>query len=138
MERSKWAEFRCNRYKIQDQGRMAVFLVPSHKMKKKCGRKTVEELLHLFIKKYVGALTYPLSPLAGVWTNKLGEVFYDECREYRVAFLGKKRIPALLEVLAAVAKEIGEECIYVEAGQYSATVYPTNKTRSLKKLASQT
>lgn len=137
MRRNKWAEFKCNRYRIQDLGRRAVFLVPSHRMRKRCGGTSVEKLLHEFIKKHIGAWTYTLSPLAGVWTNELGEIFYDECREYKVAFLGKKRIPALLEILAAVAKEINEECIYVEAGQYSATIYPTNKTRSLKNLALQ-
>lgn len=138
MRKSKWVEFKSDRYRIQDLGRRAVFLVPSQKMRTMCGVTLVENLLHAFIKKYVGAWTYTLSPLAGVWTNELGEIFYDECREYKVAFLGKGRIPALLEVLAAVAKEIDEECIYVEAGQYSATVYPTDGTRSLKELVFQT
>lgn len=137
MERGEWDEFRCDRYEIQDLGRMAVFLVPSHKMKNKCGEKTVEDFLHLFIQRRIGAWTYTLSPVAGIWTNEYGKIFYDECREYKVAFLGKERVPALLEVLAAVAKEIGEECIYVEAGQYSATTRPTDKTRSLKELALQ-
>lgn len=133
----KWKEFESEYYIIQDLGRVMPFLVPSRKLKTAFAGSTIEDALHRLIKKYVGAYTYLPIPYAGVWTNERGETLYDESREYRVAFLGKERIPLLLEILAAVAKEIGEECLFVGAGQYSATVTPTDATRSLQELLAQ-
>lgn len=135
---NKWAEFRCERYGIEDQGRTMVFLIPSYKLQKPVGQSTVEQILHSFLKKCIGSFTYLLVPYAGTWTNEHGENFYDESREYRVAFLGKERIPLLLEILAAIAQEIGEACIFVVVGQYAATIPPTSATRSLQELVAQT
>jgi hypothetical protein len=134
----KWDEFASERYIIQDLGRVMPFLIPSCKLKRPFAGSTIEETLHRFIKKHVGALTYLSVPYSGEWSGQHEESVYDESRPYFVAFLGKERIPILLEFLAAIAKEIKEECIFVGAGQYSGTVAPTDKTRSLYELIAQT
>ncbi|MDO8600845.1 MAG: hypothetical protein Q7R73_04580 [bacterium] len=134
----KWDEFSSERYTIQDLGRVMPFLIPSCKLKRPFAGSTIEDILHFLIKKHIGAYTYLPIPYAGTWTDEHGETFYDESREYRVAFLGKERIPLLLEIFAALAKEIGEKCIFVGAGQYVSTIAPTNATRSLQELIAQT
>lgn len=134
----KWDEFVSERYILQDLGRWMPFLIPSCKLKRPFAGSTIEETLHRFIKKHVGALTYLPTPFSGEWSSQHKESVYDESRLYFTAFLGKERIPILLEFLAAIAKEIEEECIFVGAGQYFTQVAPTKKTRSLQELIIQT
>lgn len=125
MKQSKWKEFeKSAHYKIVDLGRPAIFKIPTRKLKKtQCG-ETLKENLQKFLADTFGA--YSRSPIPGyfgVWVD--GEkVIYDICTEYEISFLGKEKIPALMEKLASVAKDIGEACIYFKAGQYACLVYP--------------
>lgn len=126
MKQSKWKEFEKSKcYKIVDLGRPAIFKIPTKKLKKKNQRgEILKESLEKFLAGTFGA--YSLSPIPGyfgVWVD--GErVIYDICTEYEVSFLGKEKIPALLEKLAKTSKDIGEVCIYFKAGQYACLVYP--------------
>lgn len=125
---SKWAVLqRRNRYHIKDLGRPAVFLIPAKKLKLEVGDVSIEKDLDRFLEKRFGAHTKSSGLYFGVWINGK-RVFYDVCVEYRVSFRGKRRIPILLEKLARIAELIGEECIYIEAGQYAGLVSPP-KTR---------
>lgn len=133
----KWDEFKNERYHIEDKGREFYFLIPSCKLKKTVREKTIEEIVRTFVKKHVGAITHCSVSYSGEYKGRRRKSAYDESRPYFVSFLSKERIPIFLEFLAAIAKEIGEECIYVGAGQHRATVGPTDKTRSLKKLVAQ-
>ena len=113
----KWSDLRSNDYEIVDLGRPAVFLLPVKKLRWSIGGISIEEDLHRFLIENFG--TYTTSKKA---------VITDECREYRVSFLGKERTPLLLKKLAAIAYLIEEECVYCEAGQYAALVYPKKET----------
>lgn len=126
MKQSKWKEFeKSAQYKIVDLGRPAIFKIPTRKLKRKNpSGETLKENLQKFLTDTFGA--YSLSPVSGhfgVWVS--GEmVIYDICTEYEISFLGKEKIPALMEKLAMIAKDIGEACIYFKAGQYACLVCP--------------
>ncbi len=121
----KWNSFKNGRnYTIVDLGRPAVFLLPSHKLKGRADSRAIEDDLHSFLVRNFGAFTTTLVPYFGFWKNDGSELIYDECRLYEVSFLGKERIPALAEKLAEIAVRIGEDCIYLKAGQYACLVWP--------------
>ena len=120
----KWESLRNGKlYHIDDLGRPGVFLLPAQKLKMRIGDMTVEEDLHEFLVKAFGAYTSSTVPNFGFWKAESEKrVFYDICVEYEVAFAGKEKIPLLLAKLASIAQAIGEECIYVKAGQYACLV----------------
>ena len=124
---NKWLGLKGETYRIEDLGRPAMFLLPSHKLRMAMGAATVEENLHQFLSKEFGAFTTATVPYFGFWRSANDQVAYDECRLYEVSFVGKERIPFLLEKLAEVAVAIEEECIYFKAGQYACLVYPKPK-----------
>ncbi len=121
---SKWTSLHGEGYTVEDLGRPAVFLIPAKKLKQLIGNVTVEEDLHRFLIENFGAYTSSTIPSFGFWRDIKKAAISDECREYEVSFLGKDRIPLLLKKLATVAALIGEECIYVKAGQYAGLVHP--------------
>lgn len=125
--RSKWAGLEGLTYSIEDLGRPAVFLLPSHKLRQQAGEATIEDDLHAFLLEKFGAFTTTTVPYFGIWRSSGSRVFQDECRLYEVSFPGKKRIPVLLKKLVEIADAIGEECIYLKAGQYTCLVYPKRK-----------
>ena len=111
-------------YVLTDLGRPAIFFIPSYKLLQRCDGITAKELLHRFLFAEYGAYTTTLVPQFGLCKNGSDEPVYDECVQYRVSFAGPERIPKLLAKLAEIARLIGEECIYVEAGQYACLVSP--------------
>ena len=129
-EENKWKEFEGEEYGIENLGRPASFLVPSHKLKTKSGEgaKTIEEDLHDFLFREFGAFTTTNVPYFGLWRDAGSRTVYDECRLYEVSFAGKERIPKLLKKLAEVAAAISEDCIYFKAGQYACLVHPKRKS----------
>ena len=100
--------------------------VPVAQAKESHGGSTVEENLHQFLAKELGAFTTTTVPYFGFWRSANDRTAYDECRLYEVSFVGKERIPVLLEKLAEVALAVDEECIYFKAGQYACLVKPRN------------
>lgn len=124
MEEDKWANLQGEGYRLENLGRPAVFLLPSHKMQREWSSGvTVERRLHEFLLAEFGGFTSTLVPYFGFWHGGT-MANYDECRRYEVSFVGQERIPVLLNLLASIARQIGEECVYFTAGQYACLVYP--------------
>ena len=122
-----WEGLDGPRYELIDLGRPATFFLPSHKLQRKMGKETIEEHLRSFLHRNFQAFTTTTVPYFGFWRDNGGKIHYDECRLYEVSFKGKERIPALCETLAEVARVIGEESIYLRAGQYTCLVKPKQK-----------
>ncbi|OGZ93913.1 MAG: hypothetical protein A3A28_05415 [Candidatus Sungbacteria bacterium RIFCSPLOWO2_01_FULL_47_32] len=130
---NKWGNLKSGRnYVLKDLGRPAVFFIPSYKLKGRVDSRAIQDGLHSFLVRNFGAFTSTLVPYFGHWKNDGAELIYDESCMYEVSFLGKERIPPLLEKLAEVAESIGEDCIYFKAGQYSCSVWPKKKTAGEK------
>ncbi|KKQ36029.1 MAG: hypothetical protein US50_C0001G0031 [Candidatus Nomurabacteria bacterium GW2011_GWB1_37_5] len=122
--KNKWKGLEGRGYRLQNLGRPAIFLLPIKKLKKKVRGQAVEKTLHKFLIEEFGAYTSSTIPNFGIWENIKKMKVSDKCRQYEVSFVGKKRIPILLEKLAEIAGQIGEDCIYFKAGQYTTLVYP--------------
>ena len=128
--KSKWREFAGRGYILEDLGRPAIFFLPIKKMRQQLkNEETVEMDLHRFLIQQFGAYTSATIPSFGFWKTIGHAIISDECREYEVSFFGKAKIPILIKKLAEIAEIIGEECIYLKAGQYTCLVYP----RKIKK-----
>ena len=112
-------------YRKESLGRMATFLLPSLKLKKRdADGHTIEEIVHQFLVSNFEGYTAAGGIIFGFWKDEKGEVAYGEHKEYKVAFIGKDRIAVLESFLATIAKEIGEYCIYFETGEDSWLIYP--------------
>ncbi len=123
-----WKDLGGPTYRIENLGRPAVFLIPSVKLRSPTpSGKTIEDDLHAFLSETFGAFTTTTVPFFGFWQNDHEQLVYDECRMYEVSFDGKHLIPQLLTKLAEICSLIGEECLYVKAGQYSGLLYPEKK-----------
>lgn len=108
-------------YRLLSLGRMAVFYIPSRKAKEKGHDVEIRD----FLLKEFGACTATLGNFCGWWKSDESEkIHYDENIEFKVAFVGKERIPILTSFLAKVAKNLGEECIYLETGEDAWLIYP--------------
>lgn len=121
---NKWIGFEGESYHLENLGRPAIFLLPVKKLRKKLKGVSVELLIHRFLIAKFGSYTSSTIPSFGVWKNAKKAIISDECRQYEVSFVGKERIPILVQKLAEIAGRIGEDCIYFKAGQYSCLVYP--------------
>ena len=118
---SKWHGMESSNYTIVDLGRPAVFLLPLEPLK---AHAYEEAELHAFLMDNFESYTAATIPSFGFWKNKNEAIIFDECREYEVSFVGKDKIPMLMEKLASIAKRIGEDCVYFKAGQYGCVIYP--------------
>ena len=123
---SKWSKIPSGRYRIVDLGRPAVFFIPVKKLYLGLPGRTIQEELHDFLVNRYGGYTATTLPSFGVWRGLGDAIINDECCVYEVSILGKNKVKPLLEKLAELAQKMGEECIYVKAGQYSGLVYPPN------------
>jgi hypothetical protein len=117
--------------RIDSLGRMAVFLLPSLKLKQreKLGR-TYEEIVHQFLMKHFGGYTASAGNIFGFWRNEAsGREWYGEHREYKVSFRGRDRVAMLQRFLARLAEDLGEESIYLEYGEDAWLVYARPQNR---------
>lgn len=124
MSQNKWKLFKGKKYRLENLGRPAIFLLPIKKLHVKLNALTIEEDLRSFLIKNFGAYSVSIIPSFGLWKNSEGAIISDECRQYEVSFVGKEKIPLLLGKLAEIVIALEEECIYFKAGQYSCLVYP--------------
>jgi hypothetical protein len=114
--------------RIESLGRRALFLIPSVKVynpKHSASRQGVAKLLHEFLTRTFGGYTCASGNIYGYFGTEVAE--YDELREFRVAFREDDRrtkVPLLQQFLADLCRDIGEECIYLEAGEDAMLVYP--------------
>jgi hypothetical protein len=112
-------------YRRESLGRMAVFLLPSLKLKQR-GQdgQPVEERIHRFLIGNFAGYTVETGNILGFWKDGRGEEHYGEHRLFRVAFAGKDRVAVLEEFLAGIATEIGERSIYLETGEDAWLISP--------------
>ena len=118
------------RYREESQGRMAVFLIPSLKLKKRDRGITVEEKIHRFLVKNFGGYTAAAGNIFGYWKDARGRDSYGEHREFKVALRKHELAQVLKHFLAGIAQDIGEECIYLETGDETWFIYPVPGKRT--------
>jgi hypothetical protein len=112
-------------YRRESLGRMAVFLLPSLKLKQRGpDGLAVEDRVHRFLLGNFAGYTVETGNILGFWTDRQGREHYGEHRLFRVAFAGEGRVPVLEAFLARVAAEIGEQSIYLETGEDAWLISP--------------
>ena len=112
-------------YRREPLGRMAVFLLPSLKLKQRgADGLAVEDRVHRFLLENFAGYTLETGNILGFWKDQTGQEHYGEHRLFRVAFIGEDRVPALEAFLAGVAAEIGERSVYLETGEDAWLIYP--------------
>jgi hypothetical protein len=105
-------------------GRMALFLVPSLKLKERSREgQRIEERIHRYLLDTFGGYTAASGNIFGYWKDRQGKEFYGEHKEYKVGLLADDRIPELKRFLARLAGELHEECIYLEIGREASFIY---------------
>lgn len=111
-------------FRIDSLGRMAVFLLPSLKLKRKKQGRNVEEIVHQFLLEHFDGYTASAGNIFGFWRDpKSRREFYGEHKEYKVSFRGRDRVAMLQEFLSRLARELDEDCIYLEYGEDAWLVY---------------
>jgi hypothetical protein len=112
-------------YRKISLGRMAVFLLPSLKLKARGpDGQAVEDRVHGFLLANFAGYTVETGNILGFWKDDDGQEQYGEHRLFRVAFTSEDRVPALEAFLAQIATEIGEQSIYLETGEDAWLIYP--------------
>ena len=108
----------AERRRVESLGRMAVFLLPSLKMKQQKLGKNYEEIVHHFLMKHFGGYTASAGNIFGFWRDTgSGRESYGEHKEYKVSFRGRDRVALLQRFLSKLAAELDEETIYMEYGE---------------------
>ncbi len=111
-------------FRLDALGRMAVFLLPSLKLKQKKLGRSFEDIVHHFLLKNFDGYTASAGNIFGFWRDqKTGREFYGEHKEYKVSFRGRDRVAMLQKFLSQLASELGEESIYLEYGEDAWLVY---------------
>lgn len=125
MAKNPWSNLEGENFKLENLGRPAVFLIPSHKLRQEIDGQTAEDLLRDFLLKEFGAFTTSFIPSFGVWTaqgNK--KPVTDECRQYEVSFVGTDKIRLLVQKLADLCRAMKEDCFYFKAGEDTCLIRP--------------
>ena len=111
-------------FRVESLGRMAIFLLPSLKLKQKKLGKSHEEIVHHFLMKHFAGYTASAGNIFGFWRDdRTHREYYGEHKEYKVSFRGKDRVEMLQEFLSQLAGELNEDCIYLEYGEDAWLVY---------------
>jgi hypothetical protein len=112
------------RSRVKSLGRMAVFLLPSLKLKQQKLGRNYEEIVHHFLMKHFGGYTASAGNIFGFWRDvESTRESYGEHKEYKVSFRGGDRVAMLQQFLGKLAAELGEEAIYMEYGEDAWLVY---------------
>jgi hypothetical protein len=118
---------RHNTVREERIGRTASFLVPSLKLKERGDKgATLEDKLHRYLLETFGGYTAAAGNIFGYWKDKSGREFYGEHRRFEVGLLEEDRLAELKRFLAELAGEMGEQCIYLQAGEEALFVYGTH------------
>ncbi len=103
---------------------MAVFLLPSLKLKQKKRGKPHDEIVHHFLMKHFAGYTASAGNIFGFWRDdQTGREYYGEHKEYKVSFRGRDRVEMLQRFLSQLAQALDEDCIYLEYGEDAWLVY---------------
>jgi hypothetical protein len=105
-------------------GTRAAFLLPSLKLKAHAGEGgTIEQSVHEFLLANFDGYTAASGNLFGYWKDQNGNDSYGEHRQFTVGLIDDSKLPKLKQYLARLAKEMQEECIYLETGGSASLIY---------------
>lgn len=105
-------------------GEVAVTLLPAEKLKSKSPRgRAFEEEIHDFLVTNFNGYTVSSGSISGHWKDDTGHDHYGEHRQYKVAVGAPESRTSLEVFLADLAREMDEECIYVEFGREILLIY---------------
>jgi hypothetical protein len=111
-------------FRVEPLGRMAVFLLPSLKLKQKKLGKSYEDIVHHFLMKHFAGYTASAGNIFGFWRDdETGREYYGEHKQYKVSFRGEDRVAMMQKFLSQLAGELNEDCIYLEYGEDAWLVY---------------
>ena len=112
------------RVKRESLGQLAAALLPIEKLKLKSPRGVAfEREIHDFLVTNFNGYTVSSGNISGHWKDDHGHDHYGEHRQYKVALAGNESIQSFQVFLAEMARDIGEECIYVEIGREISLIY---------------
>ena len=109
-------------------GKPAMFLIPSAKMYDPA-RGNIAARIHQFLIATFGGYTAATGNIYGWWIAEGRRLHYGEHRVFTVAFIGKERIPVLERFLADIARELDEDCLYLETGDDAWLIYPESSSK---------
>jgi hypothetical protein len=110
--------------KCESLGEMAVTLLPLHKLKLPSPRGApFEKEIHEFLVTNFNGYTVSSGSTSGHWKDDAGRDHYGEHRQYKVAISAAESRASLEVFLADLAREMGEECIYMEVGREILLIY---------------
>jgi hypothetical protein len=116
------------KYRERNLGTPVVFLLPSLKLKEpSLNGPSVESRLHSYLMDHFGGYTAQAGNIFGYWREDRRDS-YGEHREFSVAAQDPAQIPKLKEVLADMACDLEEECIYLRVSGTAALIYPDKPT----------
>lgn len=105
-------------------GRNVRFLLPSLKlMQPSHNGDTVEQTVHHFLLEHFGGYTATSANLFGFWKVESGGQLYGEHREFVVALPDDQGLPELKAFLGRIARQLGEDCLYVEVAGQAILLY---------------
>ncbi|MDX1951900.1 MAG: hypothetical protein SFY81_06925 [Verrucomicrobiota bacterium] len=105
-----------------------MMLLPLEKLKLKSSRGTpFEREIHDFLVTRFAGYTVSSGNISGHWKDNRGRDHYGEHREYRVAIPASAELETLQVFLAGMAREMKEECIYLELGHEAWLIYAHEK-----------
>ncbi len=105
-------------------GDVGAVLLPLEKLKLKSPRgHAFEQEIHEFLLANFNGYTVSSGNIAGHWKDDRERDHYGEHREYKVALPHRESVASLEAFLAELAREMGEECIYLELGREIFLVY---------------
>lgn len=117
-------------FRLEPLGRMAVFLLPSLKLKQKKLGKSYEEVVHHFLMKNFAGYTASAGNIFGFWRDEqTRREYYGEHKEYKVSFRGRDRVAMLQRFISRLAGELSEDSIYLEYGEDAWLVFATPPAR---------
>ena len=71
-----------------------------------------------------GGYTAQAGNIFGYWRSEAGVDSYGEHREFSVAFANDSKVQLLKDFLATLARDLGEECVYLRMGDETSLIYP--------------
>src|SRR5947209_1339942 len=109
-------------------GRLVCFLLPSLKLKNRGpDQVAIEERVHHFLVDSFGGYTAAAGNIFGYWKDRSGRDSYGEHREFPVSMTDDRQLPELKRFLADIARDLDEECIWLQEGQNTRLIYATEK-----------
>ena len=107
-------------------GQIGAVLLPLEKLKQKSPRgRAFEQEIHDFLLTNFNGYTVSSGNISGHWKDDQQRDHYGEHREYKVALPHGESAATLEVFLAELAREMGEECIYLETSREIFLVYRT-------------